>query len=281
MNSEANGIFHFRLDHAVALCDFLLSQGHEKEFVEGLLHQGAVFVDGRRQRQNTSLQSGQIVRLHTRPKKYRWAVGPLVDRIVFEDEFLLVLDKPSGLPVHATLDNYVENAKYVLEQETQKTVYSTHRLDIPTEGLLIFAKDAKTQSSLNGLFARRQVEKIYRAWTETSVPVGPYRLFLDGLAKVPRPHSFEPRDQWWECRLSVLKSENSGGTYCQTVSLETGRTHQIRAQFSALGAPILGDATYGSTWKLGEGRIGLECKSLRFRYRGRDYFIERQRSVNL
>jgi len=296
MNSaEGNfhtGIFHFRVEAQAGVREFLSAQGYDLQQVDHFLHHGCVYTNGVRIRSDRALEPDQIVRLHTRPKKYSWASGPLADRIVFDGPEFLVLDKPGGLPVHATLDNYVENAKYLLEQELGVPLYSTHRLDIPTSGLLILAKTPAAQTLINKLFAERRVEKIYRAVTASPVALGEHVLYLDPAGRVPRPHSFEKREGWWECRLRILESASVGRTsdthpetsaagslHRHTIQLLTGKTHQIRAQLSALGCPIVGDEIYGSR---GFGSISaqnglqLECHSLSFNWRGQNLTFKRK-----
>lgn len=264
---SATGIFHFRIDRPTAIKEFLRAQDYSSEQSDFFLYQGCVYTDGRRCREDGPLTPGTILRLHTRPKKYCWAAGPLSNRLVYNGPDFLVLNKPGGLPVHATLDNYVENAKFLLEQELAIPLFSTHRLDIPTSGLLILAKNREAQSRINGLFAKGQVEKIYRAITAVPVATGEHVLYLNPETRVPREHSFEQQPGWWECRLQILSCAASApGEYEIEIRLLTGKTHQIRAQLSALGAPVKGDGAYGFTPD--SGPLALTCHRLAFRWNG-------------
>ncbi len=279
--TSADRIHHHLVSESGRLVATLQSIGYPPEKVQEWLHWGAIYVNGVRQRFDLNVEPGQVIRVHSQPKRYHWEPCDLRDRIVYEDDDLLVFDKPAGLPVHATLDNYLENAKHLLENELKIPIYSTHRLDIPTQGLLLFAKSKSTQTHLNRLFSHRKVQKIYHAITASPVSRGEYVLYLNPETRVPREYSFAPREGWWECRLIIEASETHPFGYCQRISLETGKTHQIRAQLAALGAPILGDVLYGSTKNYVHERLALESYSLSFTYRSRTLAFIRPRSISL
>lgn len=271
--TSGNGILYLEVASPGSLRQLLVEQTHDPSRAEFWLHHGCVYVDGIRRREDFPIHPHQIVRLHTNPKSYFWERQPLKERIVFDHPEFFVLDKPTGLPVHPTLDNYIDNAKYLLEQELGSFVYTTHRLDVPTQGLLIFAKTPSAQTLINRLFSERRVEKIYLAWTENPVAIGEHLLFINPASRVPRESSFSPQEKWWECRLEVVESEPDGaGSYKNRIRLITGKTHQIRAQLSALGAPIIGDATYGSELS---GHLRLECHSLSFQFRSEHFTIQK------
>ena len=264
------GIEFFRVDAEATLTELLKARDPSR--VGEWLHTGSVYLDGQRMRQEVKLRPGQIVRLHTRRKRYP-VPNNLAGRVVYRDLGLLVLDKPPGLPVHPTLDNFLENAKYALEEELQAKLYSTHRLDVPTQGLLIFATDVKSQAQMNKLFANRRVFKTYHALTTLPVPEGDHTLFVDSKTRVPRKvyRNFAPGR--WECRLSVGRggTTQTGLHWCR-VFPATGKTHQIRLQLAALGRPLVGDETYGS---LRPGTLGLECYEMSFRWQGQDLTLTR------
>ena len=271
---EDTGICHLRVTAPVRLKKFLrevdLAPLKNPGTVDEWLHYGSVYVDGQRIRIDMNLQPAQIVRLHTRRKTYVTQIPDLRERVRFENQDLLVLDKPSGLPTHATLDNYVENAAYILSQQLGYPVYVTHRLDVATHGLLILAKSAKAQAALNKQFAKRQVEKIYRARTSQPVPLGLHTHWMNPESRVPKQISAQPVPGWWECQLEVLASGPQ-----TLIRLITGKTHQIRAQFAAMGSAVDGDYVYGSKVPAREGQIDLECFGMNFRWLQKDLKIDR------
>lgn len=272
------GICHFRIDREVGLVEFLagadLSPLAIIKQIPYWLDQGCLYVDGRRQRENIRLLAGQIVRLHTRPKIYRRRFKTLREHIVLDHDEFLVLDKPAGLPTHATLDNFKDNAVYILEEELGRPLFTTHRLDVPTSGLLIVAKSASAQSAINKLFSTGRVLKRYLAKTEKPVPPKRYDHFMDPNGSAPRAMSTEPKSGWRVCSMEIQDVQSDCEFYRHKIRLLTGRTHQIRAQMSYLGAPLLGDALYGSTVVL-EDRIALECWELGFRFLNQDFHVQR------
>ncbi|MGE4130603.1 MAG: pseudouridine synthase family protein [Bdellovibrionales bacterium] len=269
-------IHHFAVTESDFLSHFLIEKGYTAEDLAYWYEFGAIYVDGLRFRSDTQLNPNQIVRLHTKPKRYQWE-GSLKELIVERTEDWLVLDKPSGCPVHPTLDNYVENAKTALERELGIPLFSTHRLDIPTSGLLIFALNKLAQRQINQAFAKHQVTKIYHAITDQPVSQGPHVLYLNPESRVPREHSVEAHDSWWRCEMVIEESAERDGRFCHRIRLLTGKTHQIRAQLAALGAPICGDEIYGS--KYVHERLALECYSLSFAFRSRTLAWTRARTI--
>ncbi len=272
------GIVHLRVRHAEGagqdLVTFLLSVDlsplgiHvEPSLIADWLHYGSIYLEGKRLRENCVIKPDGILRLHTRRKSYVSTIPDLKNRIVFEHEDFLLLNKPSGLPTHATLDNCIENASHLLSQQLGIPLFVTHRLDVATHGLLILAKSPKAQAAINKQFAKRQVEKIYRARVALPVPTGLVTHYMDPESRVPKIMSLEPCDKWWECRMDILSCTRlPDSNHELMIHLHTGKTHQIRAQLRTLGAPINGDTAYGSQNRASEGQIDLECHRLNFRW---------------
>jgi 23S rRNA pseudouridine1911/1915/1917 synthase len=279
------GICFFRVTEASGLVDFLQRADFSPlpqpsiERVQKWLAFGAVYVDGQRRRVDLPLTPDQILRVHTHPKRYAVPFPEIQGRLVFEEEDFLVLDKPAGLPTHPTLDNYRENAKVRLEEELGRPLYTTHRLDIPTQGLLIFAKTPEAQVLLNRAFSKGRVSKTYRSLNEAALPLGPHTHYMNPKSRVPKQVTLEPRAGWWECRLRVDAVGVMPQGHAHEITLMTGKTHQIRAQAAALGAPILGDMTYGAKENSVHERIELECFRLSFALRSRTFLIARRESI--
>jgi len=184
-------------------------------------------------------------------------------RIVHLDEALAVVDKPAGLVVHPAPSHsgptLVDELGEILagggDAERPGIV---HRLDKGTSGLLVVARDDETHAALQELVRRREVERVYLALAggrlasrtgTIDAPIGRAarqrtRMAVSGAASRQARTHFEV--------LELLAAES----YLEA-KLETGRTHQIRAHFGAIGHPLCGDATYG-----GEQRYGLERQFL-------------------
>jgi 23S rRNA pseudouridine1911/1915/1917 synthase len=280
--SETTGICFFRVGAQGRLRDFLLhadfaplSLQTSNELVEEWLRYGSVYVDGLRRREDFDLQADQLIRSHTRRKSYVSRDTDLRSRVLFANDEFLVLDKPGGLPTHPTLDNYLENAKVMLEEQLGHAVFVTHRLDVATSGLLVLAKSPEAQAQINKLFAKRKVRKFYRARVERSVSLGLVEHFMDPDSRIPKVLSSEKREGWLDCRMNILEGRANAQGFELEIELLTGRTHQIRAQLAALGAPIVGDTAYGSHLKSTDGSIALECVRLSFLFSNQTYEFEK------
>lgn len=280
--SEQTGICFFRVGDPARLSDFLLRADFapltlqpSDELVKEWLHYGSVYVDGLRRRKDFELQHDQLIRLHTRRKSYVSRDLDLRPRVIFSNDDFLVLDKPGGLPTHPTLDNYLENAKIMLEEQLGDPIFVTHRLDVATSGLLVLAKSLKAQAQINKLFAKRKVRKLYRARVERPVPLGLVEHFMDPSSRIPKVLSRDAREGWLDCRMDILEANECAQGFDLEIELLTGRTHQIRAQLAALGAPIVGDTAYGSKAHSTDGSIALECVRLSFIFSNHSYEFEK------
>ena len=174
----------------------------------------------------------------------------------------VVIDKPAGVPTIPPVDNIHETVLEMVQRCLQRPVFMTTRLDIDTSGCLVLAKTKAFQMYFNGLIRQHKVQKRYRAIlrrvanSQQPPPVPGLLLthYTDEKTVKP-PHQFvtelethTPANQhtrWRECLLRVLDTQSTpGGDLIVTIDLLTGRTHQIRGQFAAIGWPIVGDNVY-------------------------------------
>jgi len=195
--------------------------------------------------------------------------------VLFEDNHLIVVNKPAGLPtmgvapgddsLHARIQDYWKQ-KYHKPGNVYVGVVS--RLDAFVSGVVVFARTSKAAARLTQQFQTRQVEKTYWAIVEgRGVPAqGVLENYLakneaaQRMESVPAGH---PPAQL--ARLSYTRlAETAAGTWVE-VQLETGRKHQIRVQFTALGHPVLGDRKYGATHSFPHG-IALHSRQLRLQH---------------
>jgi tRNA pseudouridine32 synthase/23S rRNA pseudouridine746 synthase len=169
----------------------------------------------------------------------------ILQRILYRDALILVMDKPSGIPVHPA-----NGSKHNLEQYFHLLQFGLpnpptlgHRLDRATSGCLVLAQ------RLGDLFASNQIKKTYWAVVKGSFPQD------EGRIDIPLSQQNQNRWQWW------MKADPEGGVPAITdyrvlgrthdatwleLMPQTGRTHQLRVHCAALGCPILGDYIYGS-----------------------------------
>jgi 23S rRNA pseudouridine1911/1915/1917 synthase len=191
-------------------------------------------------------------------------------RLVHVDEALAVVDKPAGLVVHAAPSHrgttLVEELGELLGGGTDpERPGIVHRLDKGTSGLLVVARTDAAHTALQAQVQRREVERVYLALAggrlpsrtgTIDAPIGRasrqrHRMAVAGAASREARTHFEA--------LELLARE----TYVE-VRLDTGRTHQIRAHFAAIGHPLVGDPTYGGELKYGLERQFLHAHRLAF-----------------
>ena len=193
-------------------------------------------------------------------------------RIVFQDQYIIVAEKPSGML--AAPGRYVSHSMVsALEKLTGAEVFSCHRLDMDTSGLMVFAKTAAVQAALHRQFAAGQVHKLYQARLQ------PGRELPAEQGEISIPLSLDyydrPRQMAdWESgkpaltRYRVLRHRRDGSTDIEFEPL-TGRTHQLRvhaAHALGLGRPIAGDRLYGGDPATPDAPLALHASRLEFRH---------------
>lgn len=199
------------------------------------------------------------------------AIAASEPAVVYEDEQLLVVNKPSGLLTvpgrSASLqDSVVTRLRARYPTATGPLV--VHRLDLDTSGLLLAAKDQTTASALQRLFSLREVEKQYVAWLDGVVPNDEGRITLPLRVDVddrPRQIHDPVHGKLAETSWAVLARERGRTRVC--LIPHTGRTHQLRvhaAHPQGLDAPILGDRLYGRTAPADGERLHLHAERLAF-----------------
>jgi 23S rRNA (cytosine1962-C5)-methyltransferase len=179
-------------------------------------------------------------------------VSPSPPCVLFEDDHLLVVNKPPGLNTHSPAPYAGEGIYDWLRHREPRwaSLAIIHRLDKDTSGVIVFSKTTLANRSLTDQFTRRSVTKKYVLLTDRSVPDGPFTvrssLVRAGDHYLSRPSAVGPQAA---TSFRVLNREATGQTLVEAQPL-TGRTHQIRVHAQDRGFPILGDALYGGTpWK--------------------------------
>ncbi len=178
--------------------------------------------------------------------------------ILYRDEHLIAINKPSGLLVHRSpIDKHeTQFAVQILRDQIGQFVYPIHRLDKPTSGVLLFALDKETLKSLSEQFRARETKKTYlavvRGYTdESGIIEHPLTQKLDKIAdKDSTPKEAQDAITEYE-RLATIELDNAVGKYDKTryslVKLipKTGRKHQLRRHMKHISHHILGDTKYG------------------------------------
>ena len=239
-----------RLDKAIAFSLPDLSRA----FIQRLIKKGQVTVNGRTSKPSYRVEVGDEVKVNIPHEKPAEITPEQIDLdVIYEDEHLLAVNKPSDMVVHpayghqsGTLVNallgYWPQAADVGGPDRSGIV---HRLDKDTSGLILVAKSETTHAALQRLFKRRQVEKSYLALVEGHPDP------RQGLIDAPIG-----RDKRNRKRMAIVRSGREARTAYRVSELfdahslvelqpETGRTHQIRVHLAWLGYPVVGDRVYG------------------------------------
>jgi 23S rRNA pseudouridine955/2504/2580 synthase len=237
--------------------------GLPQSAIQKLCRGGQVRVDGHRAEASTRLTAGQAIRVPPLPLGLPPALKPpaeidagpardLQRLVLYRDEHLIVLNKPSGLPVQGGpaitrhLDAWLDALRFGSEHRPRLV----HRLDRGTSGVLVVARTPGSAAKLAAAFRGRSVDKIYWAVTARRPvpPEGRIDLSLkritgaDGRRTVSAGHD----DQYATRAITEYRTLDHAGQKLAWLELRplTGRTHQLRVHCVAIGAPILGDVTY-------------------------------------
>ena len=256
-----------RLDAAVVR-HLSMIPGVTRARVREWVEQGFVRVDGRPAKPSRRLAPGQEVEIVLPPLPPRRELAPqeMPLSVVYEDEWLLALDKPPGLVVHPAAGNREGTLMHGLLWRARSGVdaYRPHlvsRLDQGTSGLVLIAKAPQVHAALQ----RKAMEKDYLAvvYGRTALPKGRIDLGIlrdpaDPRRRIASRTEGRPSATLWE-RLAEFGREPLSLLRCR---LLTGRTHQIRVHLQAVRMPIVGDPVYGAPgWRgIGDPALAEACR---------------------
>jgi len=243
-----------RLDQALAR----MFPEYSRSRLKAWLLAGSITVDGVSPRPRDEVLGGETVALRVEPEAAVTAEPePIALDVVFEDDALMVINKPVGLVVHpgagnpgGTLMNGLLNHSAELEQLPRAGI--VHRLDKDTSGLLLIGKTLQAHTALVRLLADREISRNYLAVCNG---------VLTGGGTIDEPIGRHPVDRKRMCvrpegkpaiTRYTVKERFAAHTYISVV-LETGRTHQIRVHFAHRRHALLGDQTYGGRLALPAG----------------------------
>lgn len=189
--------------------------------------------------------------LHLRPRPY---LAPMQIDVIHDAPGYVVISKPAGIATEKNFNNDTVEARALVQWRRPRStkepfVGIVHRLDRPVSGCLLLAKNKSTLRLLNKAFEEKRVQKTYVALTDAPLPNAKGRLkhYL-ARDKFGRKAiaSLRPLANAKESVLEYRLLQKTDGGYRYEITPITGRFHQIRVQLATAGAPIVGDATYGS-----------------------------------
>jgi 23S rRNA pseudouridine1911/1915/1917 synthase len=219
-----------------------------------LIAQGHVRVDGRQEKASYRPETGEVVRVEIPQVEKRTISGEDIPvAVVYEDEALLVVDKPAGMVVHpapgnwsGTLVNALLGRGGSLSSEGEpERAGMVHRLDKETSGLLVVAKTDRSHRLLSAAIAARRVTRRYAVMTWGHLP--------SETLTIDKPIARDPRDRK---RMAIVNKGRPAKTDLIRLArfdagellrahLHSGRTHQIRVHLASIGHPVMGDDVYG------------------------------------
>jgi 23S rRNA pseudouridine1911/1915/1917 synthase len=245
-----------RLDQALAA----MFPDYSRARLQRWIKDGHVTVDGSPMRPRDQIHGGELVELSVvLEEETRWRPQSLPLDIVYEDESVIIINKPPGVVVHpgaGNMDGTLSNAllHHAPELESVPRAGIVHRIDKDTTGLLVIARNLVAQKSLVDQLQARSFEREYEALTQGVMTAG---------GTVDAPIGRHPTNR---TRQAVVRSSDSGGgkeaiTHYRVlekfrvhthikVKLETGRTHQIRVHMAHIHYPLVGDPDYGGRLRI-------------------------------
>lgn len=218
--------------------------------------------------------------------------------ILFEDEQLIVVNKPSGTPSNTLADSSVDLPsieEQVARLYAPKPTFLLHRLDVGTSGVLLFARSEAAFEKIRTLFKLKKIKKQYWAWSEKKLDLALPLEMTNALAHHPKskkrmlvvePEKMAKRPQTFyrgnplPAHTRVLGMENTEWMglplYRYEVEIITGVMHQIRVHFKFLGAPLIGDPIYNDKTEDPTlfPRLGLHARRIEFQLDDYLYQIE-------
>ncbi len=248
-------------------------QSESRSHIQGLIKNGHITVNNQNVKTGYALKTGDVVSVEeVEPTSLNLEPVDLNLDIVYEDDDLLVINKPSGLVVHPASSYHEPTLVHGLLHQIDNLSGINgvvrpgivHRIDKDTSGLLVVAKNDKTHLALSEALKTHDIKRRYLAIV--------YHAFKETTGRVVAPIARNPKNR---LKMSVIENGKHAVTHFKVLlnfddyaliscELETGRTHQIRVHMAYIGHPIIGDPLYGPKETIGESGQYLHATELSF-----------------
>lgn len=278
--SKVNYLTVTRQQHDQRIDNFLLARlkGLPRSHVYNMIRSDEIRVNGKRCKPHDKLERNDVVRIapvklatRERPVISQEFAQSLLERIVYEDDGLIVLNKPSGMAVHGGSGESFGVIEAMREATGKKYLELIHRIDKDTSGLLMIAKKRSTLKTLQDHLREKTLQKTYlclvQGWVNPesqtidkpllkyNLPSGERRVKVDLKSEDSKPS---------QTMIKVSQKLEINGQKASLVEAKplTGRTHQIRVHLANIGHPLLGDDKYNPQDKSDVRRLCLHAYQL-------------------
>jgi 23S rRNA pseudouridine1911/1915/1917 synthase len=259
----------FTLEKKAELMSYLIEKlpGKSRDNIKSLMRNKLILVNGKTQTHyKFPLEKGDILILGK--KEIQEKVIPGL-KIVFEDEDIIIVNKPAGLLTISTSKEKNKTLFHALSLHVKKAdpdnkIFIVHRLDRETSGILLFAKNERVKTKLQKNWNETVIERRYVALVEGKVKEAK-KTILSYLkeSKALKVHSSQNPTYGDKAVTNYELIEHLKNSSMLDIQLETGRKNQIRVHMQEIGHPIVGDKKYGAKTSM-PGRIALHAKTLSF-----------------
>lgn len=243
-----------------------------RSFIQRLIDKGSITVSGKTVKSSYKLRSGDYIKIEI-PQLEPLSVKPepIPLDIVYEDESVIVINKPAGMVVHPAAGNYSGTLVNALLYHCKNTLSGiggverpgiVHRLDKDTSGLLMAAKNDFTHHHLSKQLKDRTIVRKYLALVRGDIKEDSKKIEMTIGRHVSDRKKMSVKTKKGRVAITEFNVIERFGDYTLLeVKLKTGRTHQIRVHLSAIGHPVAGDRVYGGRQKTDDRRQKTEVRS--------------------
>ena len=208
-------------------------------------------------------------------EKYHLEISYKDLKVLFEDNHLIIINKPSGVlvqPDKQKADPSIEEltkeyVKIKFNKPGEAFIGVCHRIDRPVSGIVVLARTSKALARVNEMFQKKEIKKTYWAVVQSPPPNKEDKLInwlkKDERHNLSKAYNTEVKGSL-RCELDYKWLASSDSYYLLEVNPHTGRHHQIRVQLSTMGCPIKGDVKYGARRGNRDGSIHLHARKIEF-----------------